>query len=49
MVSPPPPPTEEAAEWDYVSIGESITFGMTARYAEILVKDLGVTINFHDW
>ena len=36
-------------EWDYVALGESITFGMTYRYAEILEQDLGVSITLHNW
>ena len=48
-VVPTQTPTEEMLVWDYVAIGESITFDMTARYAEVLEQDLGVTINFHNW
>jgi hypothetical protein len=47
--SPTSPPTTEAQEWDYVAIGESITVGMTHRYAKILEQDLGVAIVLHDW
>jgi hypothetical protein len=36
-------------EWDYVAFGESITMGMTSRYAKILEQDLGVAITLHDW
>lgn len=46
---PSPTPTAEMPEWDYVAMGESITFGMTARYAEMLEQDLGVKIDLHDW
>jgi hypothetical protein len=47
--SPSPSPITEVLEWDYVALGESITVGMTNRYAEILEQDLGVTILLHDW
>jgi hypothetical protein len=36
-------------EWDYVAMGESITFGTVSRYAKILEQDLGVKIDLHDW
>jgi hypothetical protein len=47
--TPTPTSAEEIAEWDYVAMGESITFGMVAHYAEMLEQDLGVTIDLHDW
>ncbi|HEY44853.1 MAG TPA: hypothetical protein G4O11_12810 [Anaerolineae bacterium] len=47
--TPAPTPTAEMPEWDYVAMGESITMGMTARYAEMLEQDLGVKIDLHDW
>jgi hypothetical protein len=42
-------PRTQVQEWDYVAFGESITSGMTKRYAKILEQDLGVTIVLHDW
>ena len=36
-------------KWDYVALGESITYGMVERYAEMLEEDLGVKIDLHDW
>jgi hypothetical protein len=30
-------------------MGESITFGLVSRYAELLEQDLGVWIDLHDW
>lgn len=47
--SPSSTPTTEVLEWDYVAFGESITTGMTSRYAKILEQDMGVTIVLHDW
>jgi hypothetical protein len=46
---PAPTPTVEMPEWDYVAMGESITFETVSRYAEILEQDLGVQIDLHDW
>lgn len=36
-------------EWDYVALGDSITWGFINRYAEMLEQDLGVKVNLHDW
>jgi hypothetical protein len=46
--TPVPTPTEEMPEWDYVALGDSVTFGMIPRYAEMLEQDLGVKIEIHD-
>lgn len=42
-------PFEAAIEWDYVALGDSITFEMIYLYAAILEQDLGVKIELHGW
>jgi hypothetical protein len=44
-----PTPTKGAAKWDYVALGESMSFDMISRYAKILERDLGVSVELHDW
>ena len=50
----PLPPTataaapEPGAEWDYVALGDSATWGMVSRYAAMLEQDLGVKVRVHD-
>jgi lysophospholipase L1-like esterase len=34
-------------EWDYVALGDSITWGMPDRYAAMMEQDLGVTVIVH--
>lgn len=36
-------------EWDYVALGDSITWGFITQYAEMLEQDLGVKVSLHDW
>jgi lysophospholipase L1-like esterase len=35
-------------EWDYVALGDSITWGFIDQYAEMLEQDLGVKVNLRD-
>jgi lysophospholipase L1-like esterase len=38
---------QNATEWDYVALGDSVTWGMPDRYAEMIEEDLGVTVVVH--
>ncbi|MGD2145025.1 MAG: SGNH/GDSL hydrolase family protein [Anaerolineae bacterium] len=45
--TPAPTPAEQISEWDYVALGDSITWGMPDRYAEMMEQDLGVAVIVH--
>jgi lysophospholipase L1-like esterase len=36
-------------EWDYVAIGDSVTWGFVDYYKDFLEEDLGVTVQVHNW
>ena len=36
-------------EWDYVAIGDSVTWGFVDYYKDFLEEDLGVTVKVHNW
>ena len=36
-------------EWDYVALGDSVTWGMVDQYAKVLEQDLGIKVEVHDW
>lgn len=47
--TPAPTPTEATPTWDYVALGDSITFGLAHHYARMLEQDLGVKVEVHNW
>jgi hypothetical protein len=41
-------PASDDTVWTYVALGDSVTWGMIPRYAEMLEEDLGVTVIVQD-